>query len=193
LDGIGHCPQDEAPELVNPALRDWVAQHRRMAQTLGVGLCWGTIAIAPLCLSWPGKPAIAQVPDLIENNLLAELIQVDLYLGRDIAGGETVSDEDFAAFIETEITPRFPDGLTVWAASGRYRDESGELISEPSNVVRLIFLDTRANEAALMEVIQAYIAQFEQESVMVLVDEDVTVEFVPALEPVPTGRPLKIE
>jgi pimeloyl-ACP methyl ester carboxylesterase len=27
LDGIGHCPQDEAPELVNPALRDWVAKH----------------------------------------------------------------------------------------------------------------------------------------------------------------------
>lgn len=27
LAGVGHCPQDEAPELVNPALRDWVAQH----------------------------------------------------------------------------------------------------------------------------------------------------------------------
>lgn len=26
LDGVGHCPQDEAPELVNPLLRDWVAQ-----------------------------------------------------------------------------------------------------------------------------------------------------------------------
>ena len=27
LEGVGHCPQDEAPELVNPALRDWVANH----------------------------------------------------------------------------------------------------------------------------------------------------------------------
>lgn len=27
LEGVGHCPQDEAPELVNPALRDWVAKH----------------------------------------------------------------------------------------------------------------------------------------------------------------------
>jgi pimeloyl-ACP methyl ester carboxylesterase len=24
LEGVGHCPQDEAPELVNPLLRDWV-------------------------------------------------------------------------------------------------------------------------------------------------------------------------
>jgi pimeloyl-ACP methyl ester carboxylesterase len=27
LAGVGHCPQDEAPELVNPILRDWVQQH----------------------------------------------------------------------------------------------------------------------------------------------------------------------
>ncbi|MDA0268403.1 MAG: alpha/beta fold hydrolase [Cyanobacteria bacterium] len=27
LAGVGHCPQDEAPELVNPILRDWVIQH----------------------------------------------------------------------------------------------------------------------------------------------------------------------
>lgn len=27
LPGVGHCPQDEAPELVNPALRNWVARH----------------------------------------------------------------------------------------------------------------------------------------------------------------------
>lgn len=27
LEGVGHCPQDEAPELVNPILRDWVAER----------------------------------------------------------------------------------------------------------------------------------------------------------------------
>ena len=26
LPGVGHCPQDEAPELVNPIIQDWVAQ-----------------------------------------------------------------------------------------------------------------------------------------------------------------------
>lgn len=27
LEGVGHCPQDEAPELVNPLLQDWIAKH----------------------------------------------------------------------------------------------------------------------------------------------------------------------
>lgn len=27
LEGVGHCPQDEAPELVNPILQDWIKQQ----------------------------------------------------------------------------------------------------------------------------------------------------------------------
>lgn len=27
LEGVGHCPQDEAPELVNPILQDWILQE----------------------------------------------------------------------------------------------------------------------------------------------------------------------
>ncbi|BAY16052.1 alpha/beta hydrolase fold protein [Anabaenopsis circularis NIES-21] len=31
LEGVGHCPQDEAPELVNPILQDWIGER---SQTL---------------------------------------------------------------------------------------------------------------------------------------------------------------
>ncbi|MEA5509808.1 alpha/beta fold hydrolase [Crocosphaera sp. UHCC 0190] len=27
LEGVGHCPQDEAPELVNPILQEWILRH----------------------------------------------------------------------------------------------------------------------------------------------------------------------
>ena len=156
-----------------------------ITQRVRAGLSHGLLAVSAMAFTATGGVAIAQTPDLIENNLLAELIQVDLYLGRSQPDGDLIADEDFVAFIDTEITPRFPDGLTVWEANGRYQDASGSIIAEPSNVVRLVFLDTQANEAALMEVIQAYIAQFEQETVMVLVDEDVNVEFVPEIEDSP--------
>lgn len=29
LEGVGHCPQDEAPELVNPILADWIAEKNK--------------------------------------------------------------------------------------------------------------------------------------------------------------------
>lgn len=30
LEGVGHCPQDEAPELVNPILQDWIWERTRI-------------------------------------------------------------------------------------------------------------------------------------------------------------------
>jgi pimeloyl-ACP methyl ester carboxylesterase len=27
LEGLGHCPQDEAPEAVNPILQEWIGRH----------------------------------------------------------------------------------------------------------------------------------------------------------------------
>ncbi|MBD2362719.1 alpha/beta fold hydrolase [Anabaena minutissima FACHB-250] len=36
LEGVGHCPQDEAPEIVNPIIQDWVWERSRIldAETL---------------------------------------------------------------------------------------------------------------------------------------------------------------
>ncbi len=34
LDGVGHCPQDEVPEVVNPILQDWIWERSRSIRTL---------------------------------------------------------------------------------------------------------------------------------------------------------------
>ncbi|MBD2343094.1 alpha/beta fold hydrolase [Anabaena subtropica] len=33
LEGVGHCPQDEAPELVNPILQDWIWEQGRRLES----------------------------------------------------------------------------------------------------------------------------------------------------------------
>jgi pimeloyl-ACP methyl ester carboxylesterase len=33
LEGLGHCPQDEAPEIVNPILQDWIRKHSSIQLT----------------------------------------------------------------------------------------------------------------------------------------------------------------
>lgn len=34
IEGVGHCPQDEAPEIVNPILLDWINQQSTKAQNI---------------------------------------------------------------------------------------------------------------------------------------------------------------
>ncbi|MBW4534444.1 MAG: DUF3574 domain-containing protein [Pleurocapsa minor HA4230-MV1] len=115
--------------------------------------------------------------DLIDNDPIPESIQSDLYFGRNITGGGEVSEAEFQAFIDAEITPRFPDGLTVYEADGQFLDSTGTLIKEPSKVVSLIFEDTAENEAAIEQIIVAYKQQFQQESILQIVDEEIQVAF----------------
>jgi transcription termination factor NusB len=118
-----------------------------------------------------------QSEDLIDNDAIPELIQADLYFGRNIAGVGEVSEAEFQAFVDQEVTPRFPDGLTLYDADGQFLDSTGTLVQEPSKVISLIFTDTVENEAAINEIIQAYKEQFQQESVLQVVDEEIKVAF----------------
>src|SRR5258707_4700217 len=47
--------------------------------------------------------------------------QIELMFGRSIAGHLRVSGAAWSRFLAREITPRFPDGLTVLDAAGQWR------------------------------------------------------------------------
>jgi hypothetical protein len=111
--------------------------------------------------------------DLIDNDHNPELIQVDLFFGRDISGVGEVSEQQFQSFVDNIITPLFPDGLTVFDTNGQFQDSNGAIIEEKSQVVSLILEDTETNETAINEIVNEYIEQFQQESVLIVVDEDI--------------------
>ncbi|MBD2463504.1 DUF3574 domain-containing protein [Oscillatoria sp. FACHB-1407] len=115
--------------------------------------------------------------DVIDNDPTPELILTDLFFGRNISGGGEVSESQFQAFVDSVITPRFPLGLTIFDTDGQFRDSTGTIIEERSKVVRLLLEDTVENENAIDEIITAYTQQFNQESVLQVVDEDIDVAF----------------
>jgi hypothetical protein len=81
-------------------------------------------------------------------------------------GGGEVSEEEWRAFLEAEVTPRFPDGLTVLAAYGQWRSRSGEVARDPTRVLMIWHRRGAGGEADIEAIRQAYKAQFSQESVM---------------------------
>lgn len=118
--------------------------------------------------------------NLIDNDFTPELIQVDLFFGRNIAGVGEVSEQQFQAFVDRTITPQFPDGLTIFDADGQFLDSSNTLIEEPAKVVSLILEDTQTNETAIDTIVESYLQQFQQESVLQAVNESIAVSFGPA-------------
>jgi Protein of unknown function (DUF3574) len=96
------------------------------------------------------------------------MLRAELYFGRNIGGHLGVGDKQWQAFLRRELTPRFPDGLSVLEAQGQWRDKSGRTVREPSKIVIVVVPDDTAARAKLDAAAAAYKKRFHQESVAVL-------------------------
>lgn len=94
----------------------------------------------------------------------------ELLFGRDIGHRLGVSQSAWARFVASEVTPRFPDGLTITGAIGQWRDrDSGTIMREPSKRVEIVLPGNDDDETRLDAIVTAYKRQFRQRSVGVIV------------------------
>jgi hypothetical protein len=78
-----------------------------------------------------------------------------------------VTEEEWQTFLREEVTPRFPDGFTVWNASGQYRmPKTGQIVREPTRILWIVHPGGTDHERRLGEIIHRYKIRFRQESVM---------------------------
>lgn len=101
----------------------------------------------------------------------APMLAVRLFLGQSLPGGGQVSPRDWRRFLAETVTPRFPDGFTVLAAEGQWRDpRSGRIIREPSRVLLVAAEDDAATRAKVAEIAGAWRDRFHQQSVGILAE-----------------------
>ena len=81
-------------------------------------------------------------------------------------GRGNVSDRAWDRFLAAEVTPRFPDGLTVYDARGQWRNQQTRKIArERSKVVMIAMPPASDTDARLQAIIEAYKTRFRQQSV----------------------------
>lgn len=120
--------------------------------------------------------ASAQTPAEATANREA-YVRDELYFGRSQPGGREVTEEQWQQFVDKEITPRFPDGLTVLDAYGQFLNSAGILARENSKVLILLYVSTPEREGSIQEIIDAYKSKFQQESVLRVTDVPARVSF----------------
>src|SRR5215813_8666767 len=112
-----------------------------------------------LGISASGEPMACSAP--LKPQQVAELL-----LGRKIGDRLGVSEREFLNFLDREITPRFPDGLTVYDARGQWRDpDRNRIVREPSKVVTIVLPGKPEDGDRLTEIVEAYKKRFKQQSV----------------------------
>ncbi|GGT41459.1 DUF3574 domain-containing protein [Streptomyces purpureus] len=93
-------------------------------------------------------------------------------------GGPDVTDRQFMAFVDKEVTPSFPSGLTVQDGRGQWRDAHGTIERERSYELILLYpaTEARVRDPQIERIRDAYERAFAQESVARL-DEPTRADF----------------
>jgi hypothetical protein len=93
-------------------------------------------------------------------------VKTELFFGLSKPNG-VITDAEFQQFLDREITPRFPDGLTLLEGQGQFRNAGGRIIVERSRVLILLYFPSDDGSHQKIEEIRAkYQKDFQQESVL---------------------------
>jgi len=140
---------------------------RRTLELTLVVVCIVALQVAADQTAAREQLATQQVPQC-QGHLAGELLaRTELFFGLSKPDGTVVTAEQFMEFLDKEITPRFPDGLTVLMGHGRFRSKHGNIIAEESVVVILLYSVEAGTKSQHIEAIrEAYRRTFQQESVL---------------------------
>jgi hypothetical protein len=117
-----------------------------------------------------GDPARPESAHWLRNELYFAVGPLD-------APDDDLREIRWRAFLDREITSRFPDGLTVFDAYGQWRNRASDATSRlRSKVVVILCEDTPANRAAVDSIRAAYKTLTRDRSVL-LTTERVDVSF----------------
>jgi len=80
--------------------------------------------------------------------------------------GHRVTSRAFMTFLAQEVTPRFPEGLSLFSGYGQWRNGKGQILKEASRLLLIWYLPDAQSNAKIEAIRKAYKARFGQESVL---------------------------
>jgi hypothetical protein len=94
--------------------------------------------------------------------------RTELFFGSLKPDSSLVSEEAFLGFLDAEITPRFPNGLTLLTGLGQFLNAQGVIIQEPSRLLILLYPleEWRHSSEKIEQIREQYKQMFDQESVL---------------------------
>lgn len=124
----------------------------------------GLLLVSPTSITTPVRAQSLEA--IVENSSEKIFTKEELYFGLSKPAGGTVSEAEWQLFLNLVITPRFPSGLTVVAASGQYLNTSSTLTKENTKLVILIYENSPTKNQMIAQIIDIYKRIFAQESVL---------------------------
>ncbi len=96
----------------------------------------------------------------------ASMARVELIYGLASPSGKGVTEDDWQAYLERQVTPRFPDGLTAYDAYGQWLHPEKGVVRLKSKVLQIWYAPSAEAERRIEELRATFKATFHHLSVM---------------------------
>jgi hypothetical protein len=118
------------------------------------------VALALLLAAQPIEcPFAEQKPMLI----------IRLFFGQDGGAERHVTDGEWRDFLAHIVTPRFPDGFTVYDGAGQWGEQnSPKIVREQTKIMEIATDDTPIHRREIEEISNIYRETFHQQSVGII-------------------------
>lgn len=126
-------------------------------------VCLATVVMTLVACSDADAPTCPEGTD--------HFVRYELFMGRSSQSVEVVDDEAWDSFLADTVTPRFPDGLTVFDARGQWRDSEGLIQRERSKLLVILSPPGDDGMNLIDEISDEYKRRFSQESVLQVVTD----------------------
>jgi hypothetical protein len=90
--------------------------------------------------------------------------RVELIFAAAFNDGKPIADAAWQDFLDKEVTPRFPSGLTAYRAYGQWQRPDGRIEKSPSRVLVIWYEGDRSSRIEAIR--NAYKTRFRQMSVL---------------------------
>ncbi len=98
-------------------------------------------------------------------------VTAQLFYGRAHKDGSQINAAEWADYVAKDVTPRFPDGLTVIDASGQWKHpKTGRVMREKSTIIEIVTSGSPETWSRMQELRDIYKKRFQQEMVGLVVN-----------------------
>jgi hypothetical protein len=138
----------------------------------------GTALTAGLAFTYTTVQKAFEVTERLCQTQFGEttVAKTELLFGLSKPDGSIITEPEFQQFIDREVTPLFPDGLTLMNVTGQFKDSKNVIIKEKSKLLLLLHRNDRNAQSNIEQIRKAYVKKFQQESVL-RVDETSCISF----------------
>lgn len=117
----------------------------------------------------PGCISVSETKTVAPRSICVvgeQMVETMLFLGMATPTG-SVSEDQFARFVEAEVTPRWKEGFTILSGQGLWYSEQRQITEREPSRVLVRFHDGSAEASSGIEAIRAaYIRAFTQDAVL---------------------------